>query len=128
MAERSDGVERTATVRILKRADGTILVYESTGELLMSPHSDSHIGRWALAELETPPADNEESYDYSGRVYFRPIGRGICLIDRDGGGDQLEDLYFLDSKMYAAEIRLRRLSTSDTATAEKEWKAKLDNA
>ena len=48
---------------------------------------------------------------YQGRVYVRPIGRGICLLDLELA-PALDDI--LDSGHYQVEFRvLRRLESKD---------------
>ena len=46
-------------------------------------------------------------FEYTGPIYVRPIGRGICLIDHPNE-EQIEDL--LPDGYYAARIVIEPLS------------------
>lgn len=63
-----------------------------------------------------------ERYEYKGRVYVRPMGRGICLLD-----DSEEDIY-LDDRMglgyWSVEIRARKLSAEEATAASRQlWRS-----
>ncbi len=59
----------------------------------------------SLASSEGAENRPAREFYYRGRIYVRPIGRGIVLEDRDGK-PHLDDV--LDEGEYEAEIRLVR--------------------
>ncbi len=46
-----------------------------------------------------------EQFVYQGRVYVRPIGRGIVLLDLPGE-PQLEDVLLTDTGYYQVDIQV----------------------
>lgn len=60
-----------------------------------------------------------DTFEYSGRAYVRPIGRGICLLDPDPTTgkrfvEQLEDL--LDEGVWQITVQARRLHGEEVGT------------
>jgi hypothetical protein len=57
---------------------------------------------------------SEKVFEYDGKIYVRPLGRGICLVDENGNlsDGQLEDDYLPEGYLHA-QIVVTRLSEDE---------------